>query len=89
MVPLVAAVLLLVLWTIPYVTLVDPLLRRLVGGLCNRTIEWRGVTNSISWTPLEKTGCLLGLFLDLLGYVFIVMWLAPLAAAVALVVWFR
>ena len=86
---IVAAVLLLVLWTIPYVTLIDPLLRRAVGTLFNLTIEWRGVTNSISWTPLEQTGCLLGLFLDLLGYFFIIFWFVPFAAAIGLVLWLR
>jgi hypothetical protein len=85
---IVSAVLLLVLWTIPYITLIDPLLRRAVGGLFNLTIEWRGVTNSISWTPLEETGCLLGLFLHLLGYFFIFLWLVPFAAAIVLFWWF-
>ena len=86
---IVACVLFLVLWTIPFVTLVDPLLRRAVGALFNVTIEWRGTSNSISWTPAEKTGCILGLFLDLLGYFFVVLWLLPFGAAIALVLWFR
>ena len=86
---IVACVLFLVLWTIPYVTLVDPLLRRAVGALFNVTIEWRGTSNSMSWTPAEKTGCLLGLFIGLLGYFFIVLWLLPFGAAIALVLWFR
>lgn len=86
---IVSAVLLLVLWTIPYITLVDPSLRRAVGALFNRTIEWRGVTNSISWTPLEETGCLLGLFLDLLGYLFLILWFVPFAAAIGLLLWLR
>ena len=86
---IVACVLFLVLWTIPYVTLVDPLLRRAVGALFNVTIEWRGIGKSISWTPAEKTGCILGLFIDLLGYFFIVLWLLPLGAAIGLVLWFR
>ena len=86
---IVACVLFLVVWTIPYVTLVDPLLRRAVGALFNVTIEWCGTSNSISWTPAEKTGCILGLFIDLLGYFFIVLWLLPFGAAIALVLWFR
>lgn len=86
---IVSAVLLLVLWIIPYMTLVDPFLRRAVGALLSLTIEWRGVTNSISWTPLEETGCLLGLFLDLLGYFFIILWFVPPAAAIGLALWLR
>ncbi|MEP6911822.1 MAG: hypothetical protein ABI923_03655 [bacterium] len=84
-----SAVLLLVLWTIPYVTLVDPLLRRGVGALFNVTIEWRGTSKSISWTPVEDMGCLTGLFIDLLGYFFIILWLLPFGAAVAMVLWLR
>lgn len=53
---IVATVLLLVLWTIPYATLVDPWLRRGVGALFNVTIEWRGASNSLSWTPVQETG---------------------------------
>src|ERR1700730_8594211 len=86
---IVGCVLFLVLWTIPYVTLVDPLLRRAVGALFKVTIEWRGPSSSISWTPAEKTGCLLGLFIGLLGYFFIVLWFLPFGAAIALVLWFR
>ena len=86
---IVAAVLLLVLWTIPFVTLVDPLLRRGVGSLFNVTIDWRGTSQSISWTPNENTGCLLNIFLALLGYLFIILWLAPFAAAMVLVWWLR
>ena len=86
---IVVCVLFLVLWTIPYVTLVDPLLRRAVGALFNVTIELRGSSNSISWTPVENSGCLLGLFLGLLGYFFITLWFVPFAAAIGLVLWFR
>ena len=86
---IVGCVLLLVLWTISYMTLVDPLLRRAVGAVFNVTIEWRGPSSSISWTPAEKTGCILGLFIGLLGYIFIVLWLLPFGAAIALVLWFR
>jgi hypothetical protein len=86
---IVAAVLSLVLWTIPYATLVDPWLRRGVGTLFNITIEWRGTSNSLSWTPVEETGCLVGLFVDVLGYFFIILWLLPFGAAIALVFWFR
>lgn len=86
---IVAAVLLLVLWTIPYATLVDPWLRRGVGGLFNLTIEWRGTSKSMSWTPIQETGCLAGLFIDLLGYFFIILWFTPFAAAIGLVLWLR
>ena len=86
---IVAGVLFLVVWTIPYVTLVDPLLRRAVGALFNVTIEWRGTSNSISWTPVENSGCLFGLFLDVLGYLFVILWLVPFAAAIGLVLWLR
>jgi hypothetical protein len=86
---IVSVVLLFVLWTIPYATLVDPWLRRTVGALFNVTIEWRGPTNAKSWTPVEKTGCIRGLVLDLLGYFFILLWLLPFGAAIALVLWFR
>lgn len=86
---IVSAVLALVLWTIPYVTLVDPWLRRGVGALFGTGIEWRGTSSSMSWTPLEKTGCLASLFIDLLGYFFILLWLAPPGAVIVLVLWFR
>lgn len=86
---IVAAVLLLVLWTVAYVTLVDPLLRRAVGALFSRTIQWRGTSKSISWTPVEETGCLTALFIDLLGYSFIILWLLPFGAGVGLVWWLR
>ena len=86
---IVAAVLLLVLWTIPYAAIVDPWLRRNVGALFGVTIEWRGTSKSMSWTPVEETGCLSGLFIDLLGYLFIILWLLPLAATIALAWWLR
>ena len=86
---IVSAVLLLVMWTIPYVTLIDPLLRRGVGALFNVTIAWRGTSQSISWTPNEHTGCLLNIFLALLGYLFIILWLVPFGAAIVLVWWLR
>jgi hypothetical protein len=84
-----SAVLLLVLWTIPYATLVDPLLRRSVGTLLNLHIEWRGPSKSIAWTPVEETGCLLSLFIDVLGYFFIILWFLPFAAAIGLALWLR
>ena len=86
---IVAAVLLLVLWTIPYATIVDPWLRRSVGALFGVTIEWRGTSKSMSWTPVEETGCLSGLFIDLLGYLFVILWLLPLVAILALAWWLR
>lgn len=86
---IVSAVLLFVLWTIPYATLVDPLLRRGVGALFGTTIEWRGTSKSISWTPGEETGCIASLLIDLLGYFFIILWLLPFGAGIALVLWWR
>jgi len=86
---IVSAVLLLVLWTIPYATLIDPWLRRSVGSLFNTSIEWRGTSKSMSWTSGEETGCITGLFIDLLGYLFIVLWLVPFAGAIGLVFWLR
>ena len=86
---IVTAVLGLVVWTIPYATLVDPLLRRGVGSLFGTTIEWRGTSKSISWTPGNETGCIANLCIDLLGYFFIILWLLPFGAAIALVLWFR
>jgi hypothetical protein len=86
---IVSGVLLLVLWTIPYATLVDPSLRRGVGALFNVTIEWRGTSKSMSWTPVQETGFLAGLFIDLLGYLFIILWFTPFAAALGLVLWLR
>ena len=86
---IVSGVLALVLWTIPYVTLVDPWLRRCVGALFNVTIEWRGTSKSMSWTPTQETGCLASLFIDLLGYFFLILWFVPVAGAIGLVLWFR
>ncbi len=86
---IVSGALLLVLWTIPYATLIDPWLRRGVGALFNVTIEWRGTSKSLSWTPVQETGCIAGLFIDLLGYFFIGLWLVPFAAAIGLVLWLR
>ena len=84
-----SAVLLLVLWTIPYATLVDPLLRRGVGALFGTTIEWRGTSKSISWTPGGETGCIASLLIDLLGYFFIILWLLPFGAGIVLMLWRR
>ena len=86
---IVGSVLLLVLWTVAYVAAVDPLLRRVVGSIFGLNIQWRRSGSTTSWTPEEKTGCILGLFIDLLGYAFIVLWLVPFAAAVIAVLWFR
>ena len=86
---IVSAVLALVLWTIVYATLVDPWLRRCVGALFNVTIEWRGTSKSVSWTPAEEAGCLASLFMGLLGYFFLILWFVPFAAAIGLVLWFR
>ena len=86
---IVSGVLLLVLWTIAYVTLIDPTLRRVAGAVFGVTIEWRGPRNSLSWTPVEATGCLSDLVIGSLGYLLIVLWFVPLAAAVVLVLWFR
>jgi hypothetical protein len=84
-----AGVLFLVLWTIPYAMLVDPLLRRTVGALFNTTIEWQRAGKSMSWTAAAETGCIASLFIDLLGYFFVVLWFVPIAAAIGLVLWFR
>ena len=86
---IVAAVLGLVLWTIPYATLVDPWLRNFVGKIFNVTITWRGPFGSMSWTPAEKTGCLTGLLLDLLGYLFLILWFVPFVVMLGLVLWFQ
>src|SRR5258708_4119096 len=86
---IVAAVLLLVLWTIPSATLIDRWLRRSVGALFNVKIEWRRPSKSMSWTPDEETGCLTGLSIDLLGYCFSILWLVPFAGATGLVLWLR
>ena len=86
---IVSGVLLLVLWTIPYMTLIDPLLRRAAGSVFGVTIEWRGPRNSLSWTPVEATGCLSELVIGSLGYLLIVLWFVPFGAAIALVFWLR
>ena len=86
---IVSAVLLLGLWTIAYVTLIDPALRRVAGAVFGVTIEWRGARNSLSWTPAEATGCLSELVIGSLGYLLIGLWFVPPAAAVVLVLWFR
>lgn len=86
---IVAGMLLLVLWTVPYITLVDPGLRRVVGAVFGVNIEWRGTTNSLSWTPVEEIGCLRGLVIDLLGYFFMALWFVPFAGAIVLILWFR
>ena len=86
---IVSAVLSFVLWTIAYATLIDPLLRRGIGALFGTTIEWRGPSKSIAWTPVEETGCLLSLFIDALGYFFIILWFLPFAAAIGLALWLR
>jgi hypothetical protein len=86
---IVSGVLLFVLWTIPYAILVDPLLRRGIGALFGVTIEWQGPSNSLSWASAEGTGCILGLIIVLLGYLFIILWFMPLAAVVAWILWFR
>ena len=86
---IVSGVLLLVLWTIPYMTLIDPLLRRAAGAVFGVTIEWRGPRNSLSWTPVEATGCLSELVIGSLGYLLIVLWFVPFGAAIALVFWLR
>jgi len=79
------AVLALVLWTIAYATLVDPLLRKAIGALFGLTIQWQGPGSSVAWTPLEKSGCLAGFVVGILGYIFIFLWLIPLVAGVALI----
>jgi hypothetical protein len=87
---IVLGVLMLVLWTIPYITLVDPWLRRRVGALLGVTIELRGGGSSVkAWAISEKAGCLLGNCLELLGYLFMLVWYVPFAVAIALAWWFR
>src|SRR5258706_16350259 len=75
---IVSGVVLLVLWTILYITLIDPALRRVAGAFFGVTIEWRGARNSLSWTPAEGTGCLSELIIGSLGYLLIVFWFVPL-----------
>ena len=83
-----AGVLALVLWTIPYATLVDPALRKLVGTLFGTEIGWGGTTNALHWATPQEVGCLASLFVELLGYFFIILWFVP-PAAIALVLWLR
>ena len=83
---IVTAVVTLVLWMIPYAAVVDPWLRRGVGALFGTSIEWRGTGKSTSWTPEAETGCIATLFIDLLGYLFILVW--P-GALIGLVLWFH
>src|SRR5215510_103787 len=84
---IVIAVLSLVLWTIPYITLIDPKLRQLSGAALGQTIEWRGTTNSLSWTPSNEAGCFTSLLIDLLGYFFIGVWFFPFAVILAVLFW--
>jgi uncharacterized membrane protein len=86
---IVTAVLALVLWTIPYATLVDPWLRRCVGALFRVTIAWSGTSKSMSWTPAAETGCLAGFIIGLLGYFFLILWFVPFALAIGLILWLR
>ena len=83
-----AGVLALVLWTIPYATLVDPALRKVVGAVFGTEIGWGGTTNARHWDTPQEFGCIGSLFVELLGYFFIVLWFVPLAA-IALVLWLR
>ena len=77
-------VLLFVLWTALYAMLVDPLLRRFIGGIFMVRIEWRGPGNSIAWTAAEPQGCLREMLIALFGYVFLTLWILPFAGAVFL-----
>jgi len=83
-----AGVLALVLWTIPYATLVDPALRKVVGAVFGTEIGWGGTTNSLHWATPGEFGCISSLFVELLGYFFIILWFVP-PAAIALVLWLR
>jgi len=83
-----AGVLALVLWTIPYATLVDPALRKIVGAALGTEIGWGGTTNALHWDTGQEFGCLASLFVELLGYFFIILWFVP-PAALALVLWLR
>jgi hypothetical protein len=75
-------------WIVVYVKLVDPLLRRAAGALFGVAIETRGGRNgAAAWEPLESQGCLLEVFIGLLGYVCIALWLAAFAGAIGLVLW--
>ncbi|HYW70845.1 MAG TPA: hypothetical protein VE961_07420 [Pyrinomonadaceae bacterium] len=78
----------LVLWTIPYATLVDPALRKLVGAVFGTEIGWGGTSNALHWATSQEAGCLASLFVELLGYFFIILWFVP-PAAIVLVLWLR
>jgi len=82
------AVLALVLWTIPYATLVDPALRKIVGAVFGTEIGWGGTTNSLHWATPQELGCISTLFVELLGYLFIILWFVP-PVAIAVVLWLR
>ena len=83
-----AGVLAMVLWTIPYATLVDPALRKVVGAVFGTEIGWGGTTNSLHWVTSQEFGCIGSLFVELRGYVFIVLWFIP-PAAIGVLVWLR
>ena len=83
-----AGVLAMVVWTIPYATLVDPALRKVVGAVFGTTIGWGGTTNSLHWDTGQEFGCIASLFVELLGYFFIILWFVP-PAAIAVVLWLR
>jgi hypothetical protein len=83
-----AGVLTMVLWTIPYATLVDPALRKVVGAVFGTEIGWGGMTNSLHWATSQEFGCIGSLFVELLGYFFIILWFVP-PAAIAVVLWLR
>ena len=78
-------VLLFALWTALYVMFVDPLLRRMMGGIFMVRIEWRGPGNSIAWTAAEPQGCLREMLIAVFGYVFLTLWILPFAGVVFLV----
>ena len=83
-----AGVLALVLWTIPYATLVDPALRKVVGMVFGTEIGWGGTSNARHWDTSQESGCIASLFVELLGYLFIILWFVPLAA-IAVILWLR
>ena len=83
-----AGVLAMVVWTIPYATLVDPALRKVVGAVFGTEIEWGGTTNSLHWATPQEFGCIPSLFIELLGFFFIILWFVP-PAAIAVVLWLR
>jgi hypothetical protein len=74
----------IVFWMVAYMSLVDPLLRRIAGSLFGFAIEWRGVGSSISWTAMEKVGGLVELLINFLGFAFIILWLLPFFGAIGL-----